>query len=143
VKTTETVKVHEALGTAHGRYLKSVVAGMSQDEQEIFEGSRGHHCIGEIALFDILTQDGIDRMIAAQAAVSFPNPLKFHPAVEVFSLRDAKDIYEAERARGADPLDALVKAAHGATPYDISTTEYQQRHNEFAKFIASQKQFLL
>jgi len=138
MKTADTVHAYKTRDTSNiGDYLGRVVDQMPVKVQEVFDRGRGHYCPGEIALYDALVQRGVTPMTAAQAAVSFPDPLVFHPAVECFAAPETRDRFRVQTEEGVDPLMALLNAAETTDPYVVPREEYQRRLIEFSRFVTT------
>ena len=139
LKTDLTVLEHKLKGASGlAPYLEGIVSSMPLKAQKVLDGSIKQYCVGEIALYDELIKKGVKPMIAAQAAVCFPDPLKFHSRVETFSTMDTKKAFQSEIADGVDPLDALVIAATVARSHNIPEKEYELRTEKFAEFVNAQ-----
>ncbi len=142
MKALATVIEYEKPGRAGSDlapYLRRVVDGMPVSAQQVLDESRGRYCAGEIALYDELTQGGLNPVVAARAAVLFPDPLKFHPHAIAGIGLDAQNTFREERDKGVGTLAALVTAARVARPYIVSGSEYRERLEKLAEFVAAQK----
>lgn len=126
-------------GSDLGPYLRQVFDGVPEDARAVLDESRGRYCAGELALYSELTRTGLGPMVAAQAAVLFPDSLKFHPHAVAGIGLDAQNTFNKEQAKGIGALDALVTAARIARPYSVPYDEYRARLERFVDFVAAQK----
>ena len=137
MKINDTLQAHEKnSGKEFTRYLRSVVEAMPAEAVPLFNQSRGVYCTGEIVLYDILTQDGVSPLVAANTALKYPDPILFHPYVECFSTLNTQESYRQEREQGKKPLDALVSAAKVSRGYFVPSTEYQERLRKLVEFVS-------
>lgn len=149
MKVHATIQAYDDEDSDLVRLLESIVSKMPREVEKILEQSRGHYCTAEMVLYNVLIQDNVESIIAAQAAVLYPDPNHFHPNKKVFPYRDAEKRYESERKKGTDPLGALVKSAeiskegeegrNGVT-HTISKAEYGRRYEVFARFVQEQRE---
>ncbi|GEM_PF-2682271 len=126
-------------GSDLGPYLRQVLDSILVSAQQVLDESRERYCAGEIALYDELTQAGLDPMVAGRAAVLFPDPLKFHPHAVAGIGLDAQNTFREEQDKRVGTLAALVTAARVAHPYGVAHGEYVERLERFVEFVAAQR----
>ncbi len=139
MKINDTLQAHEKGSSKEfAAYLRLVVEAMPEKIIPLFNQSRGAYCTGEIALYDLLTKDGISPLVAANTALKYPDPILFHPYVECFSTLNTQENYRQERERETKPLDALVSTAHKGDRYSVSKTQFEERLRTFVSYVSSQ-----
>lgn len=143
MKVDRTIIAYDDESSDLVRLLESIVYKMPPQAKNILEQSREYYCTAEMVLYYILIQDSLEPIVAARAAVLYPNPNHFHPNKDVFHYRDAEVKYEDERRKGTPPLDALLRSADegdgrdGVRLRSVSETEYKQRYEQFRLFVQS------
>ncbi len=136
VKTVATVGYYEEWGQeSTSEYLSSIVERMPKQVQDVFDRSFGDYCAGEIIIWDSLTEDGLDSLVAAEAAVLFPAPIEFHPFATGQPDQCAKDIYNSLIAKGLSPLDALLNLVDVVKPYGVKGKDFSRRKEKFKAFV--------
>ena len=89
-------------------------------------GTQRETCAAEMLLYGYLRNDGVDPMVAASAAWSFPEPDLFHPAGIAREGPAVLNNYIVEVAKGSKPLEALLATAQSlVTPHPESQGRYE------------------
>ena len=116
-------------------YFRNVVSRFSDKSREIIEKvSLGESVQGELVLYDLLSNAGIDDLASAQAAVLYPNPSKFDPTIIGNNkiLRAFREKIEAKQK----PLEALVEIAETFTNVN---NDYKIKLTVFKDFVEISK----
>ncbi len=89
---------------------------------------------GEIALWDMLTANGVNEILAAKLAANFPNPMRFDPGIIIKSI-DFRKRFDDGVKSGKKALDILVELAELDLNNSFSPDEYgkNRKFKEYAE----------
>ena len=109
MKVDYTIKEYQKVLPKHylTRHLANISAKMSIEEKETLNDSSGNYVTGELVLYDLLKNNGIPGLLAANLAANFPYAIEFDPSI-IRSRTNLKDLFEKDTKSGKRPLEALV-----------------------------------
>jgi len=112
-----------------------LVRTMSDEVKSILEEASSMNVAGEIFIYGLLVEDGIDARTSAEAALAFPNPVHFDGFFNSQLHSDCIFLYELARQYGNSQFDALLQVADSCDGRGILREIYEERRDNFRNFV--------
>jgi len=117
-------------------YLGNIVKKLTDKTRDIIENESNSNFVqGELVLYDILTNAGVNDITAAKTVVLYPDASKFDPTL--FGNNRILQSFRRDLDSGGKPLETLARIAEYFDAHN-SKNGYEAKLESFKKFVKSQ-----